>query len=96
MNRTYYVYIMGNNRPTLYIGVTNDLIRRVYEHKMNLRRGFTQEYNLKKLLYYELTESIEAAIVREKQLKKWNREWKLRIIQEMNPKFEDLYDLITQ
>lgn len=69
MMKSYYVYIMGNIRPTLYIGVTNNLIRRVYEHKHGLVAGFTKRYNLKKLLYFEIFNSIENAIAREKQLK---------------------------
>lgn len=90
----YYIYILGNDRPTLYIGITNNLIRRVYEHKNGYVDGFTKKYNLKKLLYYETTESIETAITREKQLKHWNRKWKLELISKVNPKFDDLYNPI--
>ena len=87
----YYVYIMGNERPTLYIGVTNDLVRRVYEHKQGFVKGFTKKYGLHKLLYFEEFSSIEDAIVREKRLKHWNREWKLDLIQKINPSLRDLY-----
>lgn len=71
---------MGNDRPTLYIGVTNNLIRRVYEHKQGLVDGFTKRYNLNKLLYFEQFQWVEDAINREKQLKHWNREWKIELI----------------
>lgn len=82
---------MGNLRPTLYIGVTNDLTRRVLgEHKPEVIESFTKKYRLTKLLYYEVAENIEAAILREKQLKHWNREWKLNLIKTINPAFRDL------
>ena len=70
--KNYYVYILGNNRPTLYIGVTNNLVRRVYEHKHNLTEGFTKKYGLNKLLYFEIFDKPKYAISREKQLKHWN------------------------
>lgn len=82
---------MGNKRPTLYIGVTNNLVRRVFEHKNGLDNGFTKRYQLNKLLYYEQFRWIEDAITREKQLKHWNRDWKLELIQKMNPTLKDLY-----
>lgn len=82
---------MGNLRPTLYIGITSNLIRRVYEHKQGFVDGFTKKYNLKTLLYFEVFNSPEEAIVREKQLKHWNREWKLELIKKANPDFRDLY-----
>ncbi|MBI3318140.1 MAG: GIY-YIG nuclease family protein [Candidatus Omnitrophica bacterium] len=91
----YYVYVMGNRRPTLYIGVTNDLVRRVYEHKQDLIDGFTRKYGLHNLLYFEEFVSVEDAIVREKKLKHWNREWKLQLIQKTNPTFKDLYEEIV-
>jgi putative endonuclease len=90
----YSVYILGNNRPTLYIGVTNNLMRRVYEHKQGFVNGFTKKYNLKKLLFYEIYDSIEEAIKREKQLKHWNRAWKLDLIKRLNPNLRDLYESI--
>ena len=90
--KTYYVYILANKRNgTLYIGVTNDLKRRVYEHKEKLVEGFTKSYDVNILVWYESTESIESVIIKEKQLKKWNRQWKIRIIDENNPEWLDLY-----
>ncbi len=86
-----YVYFIGNNRPTIYIGVTSNLIKRVYQHKQHLVKGFSQKYKLTKLLYYECFESIEEAIRREKQLKNWHRQWKLNLIKLKNPRFKDLY-----
>ncbi len=94
MSKSYYVYMMGNHRPTLYIGDSNDLVRRVYEHKLGCENGFTKKYGLNKLLYYEIFGSIEDAITREKQLKHWNREWKLNLICEANPALRDLYEEI--
>lgn len=91
MVKDYYLYTMGNSRPTLYIGVTNNLVRRVYEHKNNLADGFTKKYQLHKLLYFETYKYIKDAITREKQLKHWNRKWKLDLIKTLNPKFKDLY-----
>ncbi len=76
----------------LYIGVTNNLIRRVYEHKNNLVEGFTKQYFVHKLVYFEETESIEEAILREKRLKEWKREWKIKLIEKENPEWSDLYE----
>ena len=87
---------MGNDRPTLYIGVTNNLIRRVYEHKHGLVEGFTKKYGLEKLLYFEVFDQIADAILREKQLKHWNREWKLNLIKVKNPTMKDLYSEIIK
>ena len=90
--KNYYVYIMASKRNgTLYIGVTNDLIRRVYQHKNNLIKGFTSKYRIYKLVYYEYTNDIYTAIKREKQMKKWKRKWKLQLIESMNPDWNDLY-----
>ncbi|MHB9039459.1 MAG: GIY-YIG nuclease family protein [Melioribacteraceae bacterium] len=87
----YYVYILSSKRNgTLYIGVTNDLKRRVYEHKNGLIDGFTKKYSIKNLVYYEQTNDIHEAILREKRLKKWNRSWKIKLIEEMNPDWKDL------
>ncbi len=88
----YYVYILASKRNgTLYIGVTSNLIKRVYEHKKNLVDGFTKKYNIYKLVYYEITDDAESAIRREKQLKKWNRKWKINLIENSNPEWIDLY-----
>lgn len=89
--KQYYVYILTNNTgSTLYIGVTNNLVRRIYEHKNKLIPGFSSKYNLKKLVYYEISSEIESAILREKQLKNWHREWKINLIRQNNPGFKDL------
>ncbi len=85
---------MGNKRPTLYIGVTSNLVKRVCEHKNKIVKGFTSAYDLNMLLYYELFDRIEDAIQREKQLKKWNRVWKINLIKTKNPEFVDLYSKI--
>ncbi len=91
MNKNYYVYIMTNiNNTVLYIGVTNDLKRRVHEHKNGLVEGFSKKYNLCKLVYYETTDDINSAIAREKQLKNWHREWKMNLVRAVNPGFADL------
>ncbi len=87
----YYVYILTNKtNTTLYIGMTNDLKRRLYEHKNKLIPGFTEKYNVNKLVYFEQTTDVKSAIQREKNLKKWNREWKLELIKKTNPAFKDL------
>ena len=91
MNKTYAVYILTNYLETsLYIGVTSNLQKRVWEHKNKVVKGFTEKYNVNKLVYYELTDSIETAINREKQLKRWHRQWKINLIKEMNLEFKDL------
>jgi putative endonuclease len=88
----YYIYILANKRNgTLYIGVTSNLVKRVYEHKNNIIEGFSKKYNIHKLVYYEITDDIESAIRREKQLKKWNRKWKINLIENSNPEWIDLY-----
>lgn len=86
----YYVYIMTNRSGTLYIGVTNNLLRRVLEHKQKLIKGFTEKYNINKLIYYEHYQYILNAISREKQLKHWNRKKKLWLINKYNPRWLDL------
>ena len=94
-DRNYYIYILTNFTNTvLYIGVTNDLIRRASEHRNHLVKGFTQRYNVTKLVYFENTESIESAIVREKQLKAGSRQKKIDLINSKNPRWEDLYNQI--
>lgn len=91
MTRSYYVYIAANNAGTLYIGVTNDLQRRIEEHKQGAVPGFTQKYIIKKLVYFEESCRIDDAIAREKQLKNWHRDWKLNLIRAANPDLRDLY-----
>ena len=92
--RQGFVYIMANDRPTLYAGLASNLIKRVYEHKNNLVQGFTSKYNLHKLVYYETLITIEQAIIREKQIKDMNRLDKLNMIKKFNPDFRDLYNQI--
>ena len=88
----YYVYIMANKYNTVtYTGVTNDLEARVYQHKEKTIKGFTSRYNINKLVYYEIYEDIESAILREKQIKKFTRRKKVALIESMNPRWEDLY-----
>jgi len=86
----YYVYIMTNRSRTLYTGVTNDLQRRVYEHKRKLVDGFTKKYNLSRLVYYETTNDVRSAIAREKQIKGWVRSKKIALVESMNPTWRDL------
>ena len=91
MNKTYAVYIMTNySQTSFYIGVTGNLQKRVWEHKNKFVEGFTKRYNIDRLVYYELTDSVETALNREKQLKRWHRDWKINLIKEMNPQFKDL------
>ena len=92
----YYVYILANTtNVAIYVGVTKDLRRRVYEHKQHLEPdSFTARHNIHKLVYYEYTNDVRAAIEREKQIKGWNRKRKNKLIETMNPKWEDLYDTI--
>ena len=90
------VYILASQRNgTLYIGVTSDLIKRIWEHKNELVEGFTQKYKVHQLVYFEQHQDMLAAITREKQLKKWNRDWKLALIEENNPDWRDLWSDIV-
>jgi len=90
--KQYYVYILARKRNgTLYVGVTSDLVKRAYEHKSDLVDGFTKKYGVHNLVYYETVDSIDSAIAREKQLKKWNRAWKVRLVEKVNPVRRDLY-----
>ncbi|HEY8334498.1 MAG TPA: GIY-YIG nuclease family protein [Tardiphaga sp.] len=92
----YYVYILASQiGGTLYIGVTNDLIRRVYEHKTKVAEGFTRKYGVDRLVYFEYFDHIEHAILREKRLKKWLRAWKIALIEKDNPNWDDLYPVIA-
>ncbi len=88
--KSYYVYIMTNKSKTLYTGVTNDLERRVYEHKNKLVAGFTRKYNITKLVYYEETNDVQIALAREKQIKGWLRSKKVALIEGENPEWKDL------
>ena len=89
-DHNYYIYIMASDSGTSYIGISNDLERRVFEHKNGLLEGFSKTYNCKKLIYYEYSNDVEQCIAREKQHKNWSREKKQRLIHSMNPSWEDL------
>lgn len=90
MRKTYYAYILRNKSGNFYIGITSNLIKRVWEHKNKLVKGFTEKYNIVILIYYEVYNDPQTAIAREKQLKNWNRKKKIALITKMNPKFEEL------
>jgi len=93
MQKRFTIYILASKRNgTLYIGVTSDLAKRVWEHKNHLAEGFTRKYGVDRLVYYETHETAESAIAREKKLKKWNRAWKIRLIEKDNPNWHDLYE----
>jgi putative endonuclease len=95
--KKFYVYILSSRRNgTLYVGITSNLIKRIYEHKNNLVAGFTKKYNVHRLVWYEIHESVETAISREKQIKKWKRAWKLELIEKNNPNWNDLYEGICE
>ena len=95
--RNYFVYILANKRNgTLYIGVTNNLIRRIKEHKGGLVEGFTKTYSVNQLVYFEAGQYVNDAIYREKQLKHWNRKWKLKLIEDSNPEWKDLYEELME
>ena len=91
-----YVYILASDRNgTLYIGVTNDLVRRVFEHREEAAEGFTRRYSVKRLVHYEQFNDIRTAIQREKSLKRWSRAWKIELIEQANPEWNDLYPTIV-
>ncbi|MCA1387639.1 GIY-YIG nuclease family protein [Bradyrhizobium sp. IC3123] len=93
----YYVYILASKKHgTLYIGVTNDLVRRVYQHRTKTVPGFTSKYGIDKLVLFEIYDDAVSAIAREKELKKWRRDWKTRLIEEQNPNWDDLYPGLTK
>lgn len=95
MERRPCVYILSSKRNgTLYVGVTSDLVKRVYEHRNDLADGFTKKYRVHDLVYFEMHEEMNAAITREKQIKKWNRSWKVELIEKSNPEWKDLYESI--
>jgi len=96
MDKTFYVYMLASARyGTLYLGVTSNLIKRVWEHKEGIVDGFTKQYEIKQLVWFETHLDVISAITREKQLKKWNRSWKIRLIQGENPYWRDLYEELT-
>ncbi|HNS54963.1 MAG TPA: GIY-YIG nuclease family protein [Syntrophales bacterium] len=93
--KSYYVYILASRRNgTLYIGVTNDLARRIHDHKNHVIHGFTAKYKVHDLVYYEAYTDVREALAREKRLKKWKRQWKINLIEKENPDWKDLYDLV--
>ena len=95
--KNFYVYILCNKRNgTLYTGVTSGIIKRTYEHKNKLDDGFTRKYNLQSLVWYEIHKTADSAITREKRIKKWERKWKLELIEKNNPEWDDLYDYICE
>ena len=97
MEKQYYVYILASHRNgTLYTGFASNLIQRTFTHKNDIVDGFTKKYQIHRLVYYEVFGDRELAILREKQLKKWRRRWKLELIEKMNPNWDDLYDKINQ
>ncbi len=93
MEKKYYIYILASKRNgTLYIGFTSNLLKRVWQHKNKIVSGFTSEYSVDCLVYFEQYQDVQDAIGREKQLKKWNRDWKLELIEKNNPRWRDLYE----
>jgi putative endonuclease len=95
MDKQFYVYILASKpNGTLYVGVTSNLVQRVWQHKHNMVEVFSKKYGVKTLVYYEVHDNAESAITREKQIKKWRRAWKLRLIEEKNPQWNDLYNRI--
>lgn len=97
MGRQCYVYILSSKmHGTLYIGVTNNLVKRVFEHKSDLVKGFTNKYQIHNLVYFETHNNIKEALKREKQLKKWNRAWKIKLIEKDNNEWNDLYNRIIK
>ena len=93
--KQYYVYLLASKKEgVLYVGVTSDLIKRAYEHREGAAQGFTRQYFVKKLVYFEIYEDVREAIRREKQMKKWRRAWKVELIEKQNPHWKDLYDTL--
>ena len=96
MRKNYYVYLLASGRyGTLFLGVTSDLIKHTWQHREAFVEGFAAKHNVKRLVWYEVHEDAHAAITREKQLKKWNRAWKIELIQERNPQWRDLFDKVV-
>jgi len=97
VDKAFYVYLLASKRNgTLYVGVTSELAQRVWQHKEGLAEGFSKEHSVKMLVWFEQHETAESAITREKQIKKWNRAWKIELIEAQNPYWNDLYDEITK
>ena len=96
MSKQGYVYILGNQKPVFYIGVTSDLIKRIAQHRSGFGSGFSSKYKTYKLLYYEVFDDMFEAIKREKHLKNWHRDWKSNLVKSVNPEFEDLYTQILK
>ena len=95
-DKSYYLYILCNKRNgTLYTGITSDLVRRIWQHKNGAIEGFTKRYGLKLLVHFEQYTDVKEAILREKRIKKWNRQWKIHLIEKDNPNWEDLYQKLT-
>jgi len=95
MDINYFVYILASDRNgTLYVGMTNNLVKRVWQHKNHQVKGFTSKHDVDKLVYYEIAKDVNSAIAREKNIKAWKREWKVRVIEEFNNNWEDLYNTI--
>ena len=97
MTKASYVYMFASHRyGTLYTGITSDLIKRNWQHREGFAEGFTKKYAVKQLVWYEVHDDTQEAITREKQIKKWNRAWKIELIQEQNPQWRDLYEAIVR
>ncbi len=95
--KIFYTYILANRkRGTLYIGVTSNLLKRMWEHKNSINEGFTKKYKIHMLVYYETHSTFENAVIREKKLKNWRREWKIDLVEKTNPSWEDFYDNISE
>ena len=95
MQKTGYVYILASKpQGTLYVGVTRDLKKRIWEHRQEAVKGFTKKYGIKRLVYFEVLDTIDAAIYREKKLKRWRRDWKISLIEDKNPNWDDLYSAL--
>ena len=95
--KIYYVYILASGKKgTLYVGMTNDLVRRTYEHRNGLVKGFTKTYGVKKLVHFEVTSDVQVALQRERSLKRWRRDWKIALIEKSNPDWRDLFDDVAR
>ncbi len=97
LSQQYFIYILTSKPDgVLYIGLTRDLFKRVYQHKNDMANGFTRKYHIKRLVYFEACDDIQSAIVREKQLKAWKRQWKINLIEKNNPEWKDLYPILLR